>query len=192
MEVLEEARLLVEQTGERLDEAAILTRLGEALAQLALRKEALEHLERAVELSITFGDRLLESEALRLRAEILLELGNEAGAAEAARRALELADKLGSRSAVALAHRALGAVSSRTSGGDAASDAHFKVALDTLRGLGAELELARTYHWYARVLERRGDREAAERFAANAGEITARYTALSLADATDPGGEPPR
>ncbi|MEO6952723.1 MAG: tetratricopeptide repeat protein [Polyangia bacterium] len=193
VEVLEEARILVEQTGERLDEAAILTRLGEALAQLAMRKEALEHLERAVELSITFGDRLLESEALRLRAEILLELGNETDAAESAKRSLELAEKLGSRSAVALAHRALGAVASRRPGGDAASDAHFKIALDTLLVLGAELELARTYHWYARVLERRGDREAAERFAANAGEITARFTALlPQSDTTDPGGEPPR
>ena len=188
VEVLEDARVLVEQTGERLDEAAILTRLGEALAQLSQRKEALEHLARAVELSVTFGDRLLESEALRLRAEILLELGDEAGAADAGRRSLDLAEKLGSRSAIALAHRALGAVASRRSGADAEADGHFKVALDTMLVLGAELELARTYHWYARVLERRGDREAAERFAANAGEITARFTLLlPPADATDPG-----
>ncbi len=189
VDVLEEARALAERTGERLEEAAILTRLGEALAQLSLRNDALARLDQAIELCETFGDRLLESEALRLRAEIMLELGDYRAAREAGTHALTLADQLGSRSASALAHRVLGAVCSRGGFSDddaRMADEHFKHAIDTLRSLGAELELARTYHWYSRVLDRRGDRDNADQFADQAGEITARFMALSPQEETDP------
>ena len=128
-------------------------------------------------------------EALRLRAEILLELGDYRAAREAGRQALELADRLGSRSASALAHRVIGAVASRaglTEEDVRAADLHFQRALDTLRTLGAELELARTYHWYARVLDRRGDRDSANQFSDQAGEITSRFMSISPQEDTDP------
>ena len=182
VEVLEEARAIADRTGDRLDEAAILTRLGEALAALSLRPDALSRLDQAVELCRTFGDRAIESEALRLKAEILLELGEYRTARDAGRRALELAEKVGSRIAAALSRRVLGAICSRGGFSDEdlrAADEHFQRAIETLRTLGAELELARTYHWYARILERRGDRDAAQRFAEQAGEITARFMKLS-------------
>jgi tetratricopeptide (TPR) repeat protein len=186
VDVLEEARSLCERTGDRLDEAAILTRLGESLAQLSLRNDAIERLDQALELCATFGDRLIECEALRLRAEILLELGDYKSARDAGRRALELAEKLGSRSAAALAHRVLGAICSRggfTDEDRRAADEHFRAGIGILRGLGAELELARTYHWYARVLDRRGDRDSAQRFADQAGEITERFLKIPSPDA---------
>src|SRR5204863_2642888 len=107
-----------------------------------------------------------ESEALRLRAEILLELGDYKNARETGIRALEIADKLGSRSLAALTHRVLGAISSRGGFSEEdgrAADDHFREAIETLRALGGELELARTYHWYSRVLDRRWVRERAQR-----------------------------
>jgi tetratricopeptide (TPR) repeat protein len=175
LEVLTEALGLSREIGDRLEQARVLTRMGEILIRLARDREAAAELAQASQLAQGFGDRLLESEAARLLAEVHLQLGDLRAARDEARRALELAEKVGSRPSQGIAHRVLGSVIARggiTDEDKAEADRHFTRAIEILGEVGAELELGHTFQSYSHVLAERGDSDGSQTFAERAGEIT--------------------
>jgi tetratricopeptide (TPR) repeat protein len=173
-EVLAEALQLAREIGDRLEQAHILTRMGEALSRLGRDAEASEHLAQASKLAQSFGDRLLQSESACLLAEVYLQLGDLKAARTEARRALDLADKVGSPAAAGTAHRVLGAVLGKAGYSDEdrrAADEHMQKSIAILGEVGNELELGRTYQSYADLLSARGDADGAATFGERASEI---------------------
>jgi len=174
---LAEALELAQEIGDRLEQANILTRMGEALTRLARDPEASQHLAQASQLAQSFGDRLLQSEAACLLAEVYLQMGNLKAARTEARRALDLADKVGSPAAAGNAHRVLGTVLAKAGYGDddrQRADEHLQKSIEILGEVGNELELGRSYQSYADILSQRGDADGAATFSERASEITAR------------------
>jgi len=176
-EVLAEAHGLAQEIGDRLEQANILTRMGEALARLGRDPEASDHLAQASELAQAFGDRLLQSEAARLLAEVYAQMGDLKAARSEARRALELAEKVGSPPSAGMAHRVLGSILAKggiTDEDKALAEQHLQKSIEILGDVGHELELGRSYQSYADILSERGDADGAATFSERATEITER------------------
>jgi tetratricopeptide (TPR) repeat protein len=143
--------------------ALLLTNLGELALRDAKAEEARSRLEDALEIIEDIEDRQLEAECCRHLATLELDAGHAVAAQELAERAVAVAAKAGIKDREALAHLTLGQVLSAAlfdTDGDgqiAKAESHFRIAVDTLREIGNDGELAKALELYGRFQVERGD-----------------------------------
>jgi tetratricopeptide (TPR) repeat protein len=162
--VLEEARALAREMGERLYECHIGVQIGECLLAAGQPGEAEAELAAAKTTAQRFGARRLVAEAARALGEARLALGDALGARAHAEGALAAAESMG---ASPLAGAALRVLASAVAGGAPGDSDHggpremFDRAVELLESTGAELELGRTLAAYADFEESTGRTDAA-------------------------------
>jgi tetratricopeptide (TPR) repeat protein len=143
--------------------ALLLTNLGELALREGKAEEARSRLEDALEIIEDIEDRQLEAECCRHLASLELEAGHASEAQELADRALAVAEKTGIKEREALAHLTLGQVLSAAlfdsdgSGQIAKAEAHYREAIEVLRAIGNDGELAKALELYGRFQVERGD-----------------------------------
>ena len=149
------------EVGDRRMEAQAHCSLGEVYREKRDFKASMAHFKTAEEIAKSQKDRMLLCEAYRNLAALATKTGDVEAARKYVERALEIARKIGAKEMEALAFRALGELesttmwdTSKTEGVDEASEA-YKKALQIFRGIGNELQTARTLHALGnRLLER--------------------------------------
>jgi tetratricopeptide (TPR) repeat protein len=143
--------------------ALLLTNLGELALREAKAEEARSRLEDALEIIEDIEDRQLEAECCRHLAALELEAGRSTAAQELAVRALRVAEKTGIREREALAHLTLGQVLSGAlfdTDGDGQikrAEEHYRAAVDVLRTIRNDGELAKALELFGRFQVERGE-----------------------------------
>ncbi|MCB9522223.1 MAG: tetratricopeptide repeat protein [Myxococcales bacterium] len=167
--VWREALGIARELGDRVQQGILLNNIGATLTRLDQLDEANDTLRDATELLDALGDRRSLADALRNQAEVRLRLGDYDRALTLATEALEAARDVGARGIAGMALRTLGEVCSRTlydeRGGSTSqigeAEVHFRAALEDLRAVGLEAELAHTILAYGSFLAEVGRVDAA-------------------------------
>jgi tetratricopeptide (TPR) repeat protein len=152
LELLEEARDLARQMGERLYECHIALQIGECLIAIGDAKGAERELAAVKVTAKTFGARRLGAEAARAMAEARLLLGDATGARDDAAAAVDAARAMGISPTEGAALRVLASAVARGAPGDPDQGGPreiFDRAIELLEKVGAELELGRALQAYA-------------------------------------------
>jgi tetratricopeptide (TPR) repeat protein len=147
--------------------AQALCHLGELAIAEGKLEEAARRLDHAVEIVEDIADRGLEATARRLQAQAAICAGRHGPARELAQRALSIATQASLPEEEALALVTLGEVLSDSLydadvtevievGATGAAEPYFRRAIDLLRGLGSEAELAKAHGAYGRFLVEHG------------------------------------
>ncbi|RMH44696.1 MAG: tetratricopeptide repeat protein [Deltaproteobacteria bacterium] len=177
LDLLREGLTIAVDIGDKLAEAQVLSLLAECEGNVGHVDDALAHLARALELARALSDRATLAESHRRLAAIHLAAGDAAKARDEADRALRLGESIGSAVHVGTAHRVLGAVLAAgplPPADRAATEEHFRKAVDILGELNNAIELARCYRAYAAFRERCGDAASAAELRRRADEIFGR------------------
>jgi tetratricopeptide (TPR) repeat protein len=157
--LLEEARVLVHDRGERLYECNLALQIGDCLLARRQPEAALAELTAALEVARRFGARRLVAAAERGLAEVRLALGENLAAREHAHNALCAAEAIGATPLLGAALRVLATAIARGAPGDpdrGGPREMFDRAVELLGGGGTELELGRTLRAYADFEEQTG------------------------------------
>jgi tetratricopeptide (TPR) repeat protein len=147
--------------------AQALCHLGELAIAEGKLEEADRRLEHAAEIIDDIADRGLEAVARRLQAQVAIQAGREAPARELAQQALAIATQAGLPEEEALSLVTLGEVLSASlydadrtevveTPTSSPAEPYFRRAIELLRGLGSEAELAKARGAYGRFLVEHG------------------------------------
>ncbi len=162
--LLTEARKLARDMGERLYECHIALQIGRCLLLRGQADMAERELRAAKEIARKFGARRLIAEAERGLAEVRLGLGDNLAARDHASTALAMAEAIHAAPLAGAALRVLATAVARGAPGDpdrGGPREMFDRAVELLGGIGAELELGRTFAAYAEFEEQTGRSDAA-------------------------------
>jgi tetratricopeptide (TPR) repeat protein len=154
--LFDEAYDVAKETGDRNRIALILTNLGETHNRLGAVQTAISYLKQAEELADELGDKLGLAEALRGLGKAYLAQHDYAKARECTARAVDFFREVQSKVQVGVALRSLGEVTA-AAGTDGASKmqarGHLLQSIAIFEEIGNEIELARSYRAYARLLQ---------------------------------------
>lgn len=159
LELFEEAHRIALSIGDKLAQTEVLSRLGECMSAQGRGEEGLAHLRAALDLATSLGNRVSLSACCRRLAEVHLRMGHVAEAHDEAKRALFISESVGSRVHMGNAHRVLAesmVAGSFSPGEQEQAERHFLQAIEILRGMHSELDLARVYRAFAGFRERLG------------------------------------
>jgi tetratricopeptide (TPR) repeat protein len=160
--LLEEARKLARDMGEHLSECHVTLQLGHTRFLRGECDGAEVELRKARDIARRFGAKRLMAEADRVIAEARLHRGDVLEARDRAHASLTIAEGIGAAPLAGAALRVLATAVTRGAPGDpdrGGPREMFDRAVELLGGVGAELELGRTFAAYAEFEERTG-REA--------------------------------
>ncbi len=162
--LLEEARTLARDMGERLYECLLAVQVGDCFLLRRRPAEAEQEFRAAKALALKFGARRLLAEADRGIAESRLAVGDALAAREHAHLGLTQAEAIGAPLVAGAALRVLASAVAAGAPGDSdrgGAREMFDRAVELLGSTGAELELGRTLSAYADFEERTGRDTAA-------------------------------
>ncbi len=165
------------EVGDRRTEAAARCKLGQALRERSMYKEAMQHVKACEEIATVQNDDRLLAEVLSNMSLLSLKMGELEAGRQQAENALSLVAHQDAKETEGLAYRALGEIESTTMWDTSTPDsedkasAAFSRALDAFRATGNELEIAHTLYAMGNRMLERGDMAGSLRCLTEAGEI---------------------
>jgi tetratricopeptide (TPR) repeat protein len=163
VELWQESLTIAEEIGAIPHQAMLLNNLGEAAIAMGETVKARQRLEEAVQLARLMDDRRVLTDALRNLSDLEVQGGNAERARELAEEAREVAKRAGMREYEGRALLSLGEAYGATVFDDAGSDSaesakkYFAAAVELLRELDNQAELAKALSQYGEFLVERGN-----------------------------------
>ena len=180
-QLLDEARTMAGEIGDKAALTDVLSRTGEVKAAMGRGPEAVRDLTEAKGLASGLGDRVALAVTHQRLAQVQLQLGNLAAADVEAAAAVAVSEAVGLRAHIGCGYRVKAEVADAL-GNAAGAEEDFRRAIDILSAVKHEVELARAYQGLAGLKDRIGQRAEGQKLRGRAADIFARLRGAAATD----------